>query len=260
MRRLITLIACFAFSSTSHAASERVLIVLSSVDQLPRAAVPTGNYLMEVAVPVAEFQRAGYEVDYVSPSGKPALVRGNEAYGFDADAPSNPVLKAFVDRELTNQRVGATLDPALASGRSYRAVFYAGSLGTLLDVAENKAIADIAAKTYEAGGFIATTGHGCAGLFPIRVGGKSLASERRVACFKKSEDVAFFEQDLGWKNILPYHVGERAKELGAHVVDGEDFAVHVVSDARVVTGQNAGSVQELMKVLIQAMKQHASEG
>ena len=81
--RFVLSIVLFAVGGAAVADEQRrVLVVLSGVDQVPELPVPTGNYLLEVGVPVMRLRAAGYAVDFVSPDGGPVLVRGNIAYGF----------------------------------------------------------------------------------------------------------------------------------------------------------------------------------
>lgn len=55
-----------------------MLLVLTSIDQLPGAPESHGNYLLEVAHPAMALLEAGFDVAFVTPTGRPPLVRGNE--------------------------------------------------------------------------------------------------------------------------------------------------------------------------------------
>ena len=229
----------------------KILIVLSAVDRLPGAPAATGNYLREVALPVKALREAGFEVDFVTPGGRPALVRGNTAYGMSDDAARDPALAAFVAQDLVDERIQSPLAPEGAQTADYAAVFYAGSLGTLLDVAEDKEIAALAREVHDRGGLVAASGHGIAGLLALRTDdGRPWLAGRRVACFTREEDQGFFVERLGWKDVLPYAVEERIRAAGAVVDSGEKYKVHVIEDERLLTGQNAGSVVALTEALL----------
>lgn len=244
-------LAAFTALAAPVQAAPRALVVLSSIERVPGAPNATGNYLREVAWPVVLLERAGIDVDFVAPRGEPALVRGNEAYGFEADLARDPVLREFADRHLRDGRVGPVRAPLAIDPARYEAIVYTGSLGALIDVARDEGIARVALAIHARGGWIATFGHGIAGLLPLRAadGGPWLAG-RRVACFLQSDDEAFFFDDLGWRDALPYHVERRVRDAGAIVVEPTGNAPHVVEDGRVLSSQNAAAAEALGKRLV----------
>lgn len=238
----------------------KVLVVLSGVERLPGAPAATGNYLREVAYPVKALREAGFAVDFLTPDGRPALVRGNTAYGLANDAARDPALAAFAASDLVDERIPAPLAPGGAQAADYAAVFYAGSLGTLVDLAEDSAVAALTREIYDRGGVVAASGHGIAGLLALRTDdGKPWLAGRRVACFTREEDQGFFVERLGWKDVLPYAVEERIRAAGAVVDSGEKYKVRIVEDGedgedgRLLTGQNAGSVAALSAALVAAL-------
>lgn len=244
--------------------TRKVLVVLSGVERLPGAPAATGNYLREVALPVKALREAGFTVDFLTPDGRPALVRGNTAYGLADDAARDPALAAFVAADLVDERIPAPLSPEAPDGAraaDYAAVFYAGSLGMLLDVAEDPAVAALAREIYDGGGIVAASGHGIAGLLALRTDeGKPWLAGRRVACFTREEDQGFFVERLGWKDVLPYAVEERIRAAGAVVDSGEKYKVRIVEDGedgRLLTGQNAGSVAALTEALLARLASRA---
>jgi putative intracellular protease/amidase len=258
---LQSIIAVLAPSGGVQAAmAPRALVVLSSIDRLPEASTDTGNYLREVAYPVILLERAGVEVDFVTPDGKPALVRGNEAYGFAPDATANPVLQAFVERHLRGGRVTSTRLPADIDAARYRAMVYTGSLGALIDVATDAGVARIAEAIHANGGWLAAYGHGVAGLLPLRAAdGSGWLAGRRLACFSQGEDEAFFFDTLGWQRVLPYHVERRVRDAGAIIVPPAGDAPHVVEDGRVLSSQNASAAEALSRRLAELLSNDATK-
>lgn len=239
-------LALFVTLPASLQAAPRALVVLTSVDHVSGAPTATGNYLREVAWPVVLLERAGIEVDFVTPSGQPALVRGNEAYGFEADLAREPVLREFADRHLRDGRVASVRAPRGIDAARYDAIVYTGSLGALIDLARDERLARIALAIHDRGGWIATFGHGIAGLLPLRTADTTpWLSGRRVACFPQRDDEAFFFEDLGWRDALPYHIERRVRDAGAIVVAPAGNAPHVVEDGRLMSSQNAAAAEAL---------------
>ena len=91
---------------------------------------------------------------------------------------------------------------------------------------------------YRAGGVVAAVCHGPAGLLGAEVDGRPLVSGRRVACFSNAE-----ERAIGMTKIVPFLLAEALSALGADYDEGPAFMPHVVSDARLVTGQNPVSAR-----------------
>jgi putative intracellular protease/amidase len=231
-----------------------VLVVLSSVERLQDAPNATGNYLREVAYPVRRLLDAGYAVDFASPNGGAALVLGNTAYGLPDDRPRNPVLAEFDRSRLRDGRLD-TLAPAEVDAARYAAVFYAGSLGGLVDLAHDERIAAIAAEVYGRGGLLAASGHGSVAFAAIPgMQGGSLVAGRQVASFLRSEDLAFFVDVLGWVGVLPYHVEDRLRAAGAVIASGPERSATVVEDGRLLSGQNAAAVDALSRRLVERLR------
>lgn len=231
----------------------RVLVVLSSVERLPKAPNATGNYLREVAWPVRRLLDAGYAVDFVSPRGGAVLVLGNTAYGLPDDRARDAVLAEFDRARLRDGRL-ETLAPAEVDAARYAAVFYAGSLGGLVDLAGDTRIAAIAAEVHRRGGLLAASGHGSVAFAAIRgEDGRPLVTGRRVASFLRSEDRAFFVDVLGWTDVLPYHVEDHLREAGAVIASGPERSATVVEDGRLLSGQNAAAVEALSRLLVERL-------
>jgi putative intracellular protease/amidase len=88
----------------SNFMSKKVLIVLTSHDTLGDTGKETGFYLPEVSHPVAEFDRAGLTVEYVSPKGGKAPM-----IGIDLNDPLNV---AFLENPEKMAQVKNTLQPS----------------------------------------------------------------------------------------------------------------------------------------------------
>jgi putative intracellular protease/amidase len=104
------------------------------------------------------------------------------------------------------------------------------------DLANNASIGKIAADVYQHGGPVGAVCHGPAGLIAVNINGVPLVKGKKLTGFSNAE-----EEAVGLTKVVPYSLEDKLKELGGHYSSGENWASHVVSDQRLVTGQNPAS-------------------
>lgn len=222
--------------------SKKVLVVLTSHDKLGDTGKETGFYLPEVSHPVAEFERAGLTVEYVSPQGGKA-----PRIGIDLNDPLNT---AFLDNPKKMAQVENTLQPSQVNPSEYAAIFYAGGHGTMWDFPHNSQLDRIAATIYEQGGVVGAVCHGPAGLVNIKLSdGTYLVSGKTVSAFTNEEEVA-----VGLQDIVPFLLESKLIERGAIHTKAANFQAHVEVSDRLVTGQNPASAhgvgEQMVKLLL----------
>ena len=82
---------------------------------------------------------------------------------------------------------------------------------------------------------------------------KFLVQGREVTGFTNGE-----EEEMGLTKIVPFLVEDEMLKLGAIFSKKADWAVHVVSDGSLITGQNPASSGPAAKTLMAAVKQKAT--
>lgn len=225
-------------------ASRRILFVLTGNDRLGDTGEPTGVFLAEAAHPYDVVTRAGYEVDFASPTGGPVP--------FDprSTGERDPVSDAFYSDEAIQGRLHNTLDARELHAGDYAAVFFVGGHGTMWDFPDSEALQRLTAGIYESGGAVGAVCHGPSALVNVRLtDGTYLVAGREVAGFTTEE-----EQAVGLDAVVPFLLDQRLTERGAHHTKAEKpFDAHVVRDGRLVTGQNPpsskGTAEALLEVL-----------
>jgi putative intracellular protease/amidase len=217
----------------------KILMVLTSHNQLGTTGKTTGWYVSEAAHPWKEFTDAGFEIDWVSPLG------GTPSYdGYD---PSDPVQQAFLH---TYAPAGPhTMTPGEIDPTNYDAIMYVGGHGTMWDFPDNVGLSEAAAAIYEQGGAVAAVCHGPAGLVNITLStGEPLVAGKRVAAFTDEEEAA-----VGLSEVVPFLLAKTLVDRGAIHMSAPNFQANVVVDGRLVTGQNPASAigvgQQLVAVL-----------
>lgn len=220
----------------------KILFVVTSHDKKGNTGKPTGFYLSEVAHPWEILHSAGYEIDFVSPKGgKPPVD------GFNLEDPIN---KKFWENSEYKYKIEHTMKPSEVYPEEYIAIFYAGGHGAMWDFADNAALAKIAAEIYEHNGVVSAVCHGPAGLVNIKLSnGKYIVDGKKINAFTNEEESA-----VGLSEVVPFLLEQKLIERGAKFEKSGLWQVHVVTDQRVVTGQNPASATEVGKSILQEIQ------
>lgn len=214
-----------------------VLMVLTSNDRLGDTGQRTGWYLPEAAHPWKVFTDAGYQVRWASPRGGYAPMEGKDD--------SDPVQQAFL--AVVGEQGPLTMRPDEVDASEVDVIFYVGGHGTMWDLPEDVGLALLAGAVHERGGVVAAVCHGPAGLVNVRTeDGRYLVEGRRVAAFTDAEEAA-----VGKDRIVPFLLASRLAERGVIHVPAPDFTANVVTDGRLVTGQNPASAFGVAKAVVE---------
>lgn len=228
----------------------KVLIVLTSHDQLGNTGRKTGFWLEELAAPYYAFQAAGAEITLASPKGgqPPLDPKSNEASSqtdstrrFEADAVATAQLAATVRLD--------TIDPA-----DFDTVFYPGGHGPLWDLAEDKHSIALIESFLGAGKHVALVCHAPGVLRHVKAAdGRPWVEGRQVTGFANTE-----EDGVGLTTIVPFLVEDELKAKGGVYAKGPDWGPYVIVDGLLITGQNpassAPSAQRLLSEVARAAR------
>ncbi|WP_139958844.1 type 1 glutamine amidotransferase domain-containing protein [Flavicella sediminum] len=218
---------------TETKALKKILFVVTSHDKKGDTGKKTGYYLGEVSHPWDVLHTAGYEIDFVSPKGGKAPV--------DAFDMTDSINKKFWDNDSYRYKVENTKKPNEVNPDDYVAIHYAGGHGAMWDLADNLEIAEIARKIYENNGVVSAVCHGPSGLLNIKLSnGLYLVDGKKVNGFTNEEEIK-----VQLENVVPYLLEDELKERGAIFEKSAAFTKHVVTDQRLVTGQNPQSAHSV---------------
>ncbi|MBU2328372.1 MAG: type 1 glutamine amidotransferase domain-containing protein [Alphaproteobacteria bacterium] len=220
----------------------KILMVLTSHDQLGDTGKKTGFWLEEFAAPYYVLKDAGADVTLASPKGgQPPLDPKSDEPDAQTEATGR-----FKSDQTAQQLLASTTPLSHIDPADFDAVFYPGGHGPLWDLAEDKdsiaLIEAFAAKNRP----VATVCHAPAVLRHVKgKDGKPLVSGRKVTGFTNSE-----EEAVGLTDVVPFLVEDMLQERGGLYEKGADWSVHVVTDGKLVTGQNPASSEEAAKALL----------
>lgn len=219
-----------------------ILIVLTSHGTKGNTGDPTGYYLGEVTHPLAVFEAAGIPVEFAS-------VQGGEppVDGLDLDDATNarywndPAFRAAI---RATPKV-ADIDPS-----RYGAVLYAGGHGTVWDFPENQDVQRIGRAIWQAGGVVGAVCHGPTALVNLTLDdGTYLVAGKRVAAFTDEE-----ERAVGLEHVVPFLLASTLQQRGAIHVPAANWQAQVVTDGRLVTGQNPASAHGVGEAMVAALR------
>ncbi|WP_418122655.1 type 1 glutamine amidotransferase domain-containing protein [Chryseobacterium sp. PTM-20240506] len=220
---------------------KKILFVVTSHDKKGDTGESTGYYLGEVSHPWEVLHRAGYDIDFVSPKGGTPPVDG-----FDL---KDPVNKEFWENKEYKNKIDHSLKPSEVKSSDYSAIFYAGGHGAMWDLADNTELASIASKIYENGGIVAGVCHGPAGLVNIKLkDGKYLVDGKKINAFTNEE-----ESEVKLTNVVPFLLEDQLKARGAKFEKSGLWQTHVVTDQRVITGQNPQSAKAVGEAILKEL-------
>jgi putative intracellular protease/amidase len=223
----------------------KILMVLTSHDELGNTGRKTGFWLEEFAAPYYAFLEAGADITVASPKGgQPPLDPKSDEPDFQTDQ-----TRRFHADTQTQAVLASTVKLASVSHEDYDGVFYPGGHGPLWDLAEDRNSIALIENTYRAGKPVALVCHAPGVLRHVMaVDGTPLVHGKTVTGFKNSE-----EDGVGLTDVVPFLVEDMLKQNGGMYSSGDDWTSYAVQDGLLITGQNPGSSVETAGILLAAL-------
>ena len=223
----------------------RVLIVLTSHDQLGDTGLPTGFWLEEFASPYYRLKDAGAQITLASPQGgQPPIDPKSSEPGFQTDA-----TRRFDGDPEAQARLASTHRLTELDAGDFDAVFYPGGHGPLWDLHSDPKSIELIESFAAQGKPVAAVCHAPAVLLKAKApGGKPLTAGKRVTGFSNSEEAAVELTD-----VVPYLVEDQLRELGGAYEKTDDWQPHVVVDGLLITGQNPASSEGVADALLKQL-------
>ncbi|KQR61484.1 MULTISPECIES: type 1 glutamine amidotransferase domain-containing protein [Brevundimonas] len=224
----------------------KILLVLTSHDQLGDTGKKTGFWLEELAAPYYALKDAGAEIVLASPKGgQPPLDPKSD----DPDAQTDDTRRFKADPEA-QAALASTVVLSSVKAEDFDAVFYPGGHGPLWDLANDAdsiALIEAFAKADKPTGFVC---HAPGVLKSVNgPDGKPLVNGRKVTGFTNSE-----EEAVGLTDVVPFLVENVLTANGGDYSKGPDWGSYVLTDGKLVTGQNPGSSHAAAEALLKLLK------
>ena len=223
----------------------KILMVLTSHDQLGDTGRKTGFWLEELAAPYYVFKDAGAEIVLASPKGgQPPLDPKSNEPDFQTD-----LTRRFEADAAANAALATTVRLNSVSQAGFDTVFYPGGHGPMWDLAEDPDSIKLIESTLAAGKPLAIVCHSPGALRHVRKpDGRPLVEGKKVTGFANTE-----EEAVGLTKVVPFLVEDELKRLGGIYSKGPDWQPYVVTDGLLITGQNPASSGPAAKLLLQQL-------
>jgi putative intracellular protease/amidase len=222
----------------------KILMVLTSHDQLGNTGRKTGFWLEEGAAPYFVFRDAGVQLTLASPKG------GQPPIDPKSDLPENQTaaMARFKKDEAAKKAFANTIKLADAKAEDFDTVFYPGGHGPMWDLAESAVSKALIESFYNSGKPIAFVCHAPGALRHVTYKGEPLVKGKRVSGFTNGE-----EEEMQLTKVVPFLVEDELLRLGAIYEKVRNWQPFSVVDGRLVTGQNPASSTSAAQALLNVL-------
>jgi putative intracellular protease/amidase/catechol 2,3-dioxygenase-like lactoylglutathione lyase family enzyme len=222
----------------------KILMVLTSHDQLGNTGRKTGFWLEEFAAPYFVFRETGVELTLASPKG------GQPPLDPVSDLPENqtPAMTRFKQDQTAQKALANTVKLADVRAEDFDTVFYPGGHGPMWDLAESPTSIALLEAFYNSGKPIALVCHSPGVLRHVKYKGEPLVKGKHVTGFTNGE-----EEGVQLTKVVPFLVENELLRLGAIFEKKADWQPFAITDGRLVTGQNPASSTVAAQALLKLM-------
>jgi putative intracellular protease/amidase len=225
----------------------KILMILTSHDELGDTGKKTGFWLEEFAAPYYVLKDAGADVTIATPKGgMPPIDPSSTTPDFQTDA----TRRYDEDKDLQDL-LSKTHKLEEISADEFDGVFYPGGHGPLWDLTENQKSIHLIESFWAANKPVAAVCHAPAVLLHAKdKNGEPLVKGKKVTGFTNTE-----EEGVQLTDVVPFLLEDELQNKGGNYSKGEDWGVHVVQDGLLITGQNPASSEKAAEKLLELLTQ-----
>ena len=224
----------------------KILIVVTSHDELGDTGEKTGFWLEEFVAPYYTFLDAGAVVTIASPKG------GEPPLDPKSDLPENQTeaTERFKKDLAAQAALASTVKLADVRAEDYDAIFYPGGHGPMWDMPDNVTSIALIEAFVKADKPVGAVCHAPVALVNVRgQDGEYLVKGKRVTGFTNAE-----EEAVGLSAVVPFLLEDRLKERGGIFSKAADWAPYVQVDGKLITGQNPASSRPGAEALLKLLR------
>jgi putative intracellular protease/amidase len=219
----------------------KILMVLTSHDQLGDTGRKTGFWLEEFAAPYFVFRDAGVQLTLASPKG------GQPPIDPKSDLPENQTdaMTRFKNDQAAQRALSQTVKLADMKSEDFDTIFYVGGHGPMWDLVDNPDSIALIESFYNSGKPVAAVCHSPAVFHRVTYNGQPLVKGKRVTGFTNGE-----EEAVQLTHVVPFLVEDELKRVGGLYEKAPDWQSFAVRDGRLITGQNPASSTAAAQALL----------
>ena len=222
----------------------KILMVLTSHDQLGNTGRKTGFWLEEFAAPYFVFRDAGVELTLASPKGgQPPIDPKSDLAENQTDA-----MTRFKKDSAAQEALSKTVKLADVIAEDYDSIFYVGGHGPMWDLVDNPVSIALIESFYNSGKPVAAVCHSPAVFHKVTYKGEPLVKGKRVTGFTNGE-----EEAVHLTHVVPFLVEDELKRVGGLYEKAADWQPFSIADGRLVTGQNPASSTSAARTLLKVV-------
>lgn len=226
----------------------KILMVLTSHEDLGDTGKKTGFWVEEFAGPYYVFADAGAEVILASPKGGQPPI---DPASTEQQAQTESTRRFAQDQELKD-KLSKTAKLEDIDASEFDAVFYPGGHGPLWDLANDLNSISLIEAFNEQMKPMAFVCHAPGVLANVEDHKTPLVRGKNVTGFANTEEDA-----VGLTQVVPFLVEDKMNQLGANYSKGDDWGVYVMKDGRLITGQNPASSEKAARELLNMVERQS---
>lgn len=207
----------------------------------------TGNHPVEMMLPMLHLKNAGFEVDIVTPTGKPVVI---EMWAMPEEDEHVKAIYAEYKEKFENPgSLSDFVQNSMDDNSDYIAVYIPGGHGAMLGLPENKDLNKLIHWAHNKDLFMLAICHGPAALLAANLDSDKdsfVYKDYKIAAFPDAVDaqtpmIGYMPGEMPWK------FGEKLNNLGVTVINAEaDNTVHV--DRKLITGASPSAANDFGKL------------
>ena len=227
----------------------KIVMVLTSHDELGNTGRKTGFWLEEFAAPYFVFRDAGVQLTLASPKGGQAPIDPK------SDLPENQTdsMTRFKQDAEAQKALALTVKLADIKSEVFDTIFYVGGHGPMWDLVDNPISIALIESFYNSGKPVAAVCHSSAVFHRVSYKGELLVKGKRVTGFTNGE-----EEAVQLTKVVPFLVEDELKRVGGLYEKAPDWQPFAITDGRLITGQNPASSTVAAKALLNLFAEKAA--
>ena len=195
----------------------------------------TGNHPVEMMLPILHLKNAGFDVDVITPTGKPVKV---EMWAMPKEDENVRAIYTEFKKELENPKnLSDFVQNSMNDSTDYVAVFIPGGHGAMLGLPENSDVNKLLHWSHDNDMFMLAICHGPAALLAANLDGNEesfIYKGYKIASFPDAADAQ--GPIIGYTpGDMPWVYGQKLNNLGVTIVNEEaDNTTHI--DRKLISG------------------------
>lgn len=224
----------------------KILIILTSHDQLGDTGEKTGFWLEEFAAPYYVFKDAGADITLASPKGgQPPLDPKSELEDFQTEA-----TRRFNGDRDSQKALTSTQKLSNLNATDYDAVFYPGGHGPLWDLVNDQDSIHLIEEFWAQKKPVSAVCHAPIVLVNAKdQKGEYLVKGRSVTGFTNDEEAAVQLTD-----VVPHLVEDSLIQRGGEYAKADIFTPFIQQDGNLITGQNPASSELVAEAVLKQLQ------